>query len=415
MKNIAVLGFGARGTIYSRIALEEGFKVVAVCDIDVERRRSAERILDIHKSECFDNADDFFAAGRLADVLIISTIDGTHYEYALRALNLGYDILLEKPIALTPEDVDGIASAAKKLGRKIGVSHVLRGTPFYIKIKEIIDSGIIGRVMNVNQIENVGFFHQAHSFVRGNWHNSKETCPMILAKCCHDFDIILWLTGKSCKKLSSFGSLDYFTQKNAPFDSAERCKYCNAAPNCPYDAYKIYSGRSSWVKIKDGLEENWENAKTVLDDNSTFYDKCVFRCDNDVVDHQTVNMILEDGVLANLTMHAFSEKVYRRVQIGGTLGEINGIMEENKIEVNIFGDKSLIYEIEINDSLSPHSGGDRQLFLDFMRYVENTTANFQADIDKSVESHRLAFAAEKSRLDGGTPIEIYKKQKEKIC
>ena len=407
MADIAVLGFGARGTIYSRIAAEEGFRVVAVCDVNEERRHAAKRILKLKDDKCFENAEDFFRQGKLADVLILSTIDATHYEYAMRALDLGYDILLEKPIALTLPEVNGIAEKAKATGRKIGVSHVLRYTPFYLKIKELVDSGVIGRVMNIQQTENVGYFHYVHSFVRGNWHNSKETCPMILAKCCHDFDILLWLTGKSCKKLSSFGSLDYFTYENAPANSAARCKDCAVSASCPYDAYQIYSARPTWVKIPDGQEENWENAKKVVDDNSTFYDKCVFRCDNDVVDHQTVNMVLEDGVLASLFMQAFSEEVYRRVQVCGTLGEINGVMEENRVELNIFGKgKKQVFEIGVNDAISPHAGGDRLLLLDFMKYVESKTASFRADIDKSVESHRLAFAAEKSRLQNGMTIEF---------
>ncbi|PWM71821.1 MAG: hypothetical protein DBX59_08015 [Bacillota bacterium] len=407
MADIAVLGFGARGTIYSLIAAEEGLKIVAACDVDKERRSAAKRLLGLKDGMCFDSAEAFFAAGRLADALILSTIDGTHYEYAMRALDLGYDILLEKPIALTLAEVDDIAAKAKALGRKIGVSHVLRYTPFYMKIKEIIDSGVIGRVMNVNQTENVGYFHQAHSFVRGNWHNSVETCPMILAKCCHDFDIILWLTGKSCKKLSSFGALDYFKAENAPAHSAARCKNCAAAPDCPYDAYQIYSARPTWVRIPDGQEENWENAKKVLDDDATFYDKCVFRCDNDVVDHQTVNMVLEDGIVVNLTMQAFSGKVYRRIQVGGTFGEINGVLEDNRVELEIFGkEEKQIFDIGVHDSVSPHAGGDRLLLVDFMKYVDSKSGGFKADIDKSVESHRLAFAAETSRLSNGKVMEF---------
>lgn len=406
MADIAILGYGARGMIYSLIAKEEGLNVVAVCDILEDRRRAAKRILSLSEERCYEDADEFFTAGKLADILILSTIDGTHYEYALRALDLGYDILLEKPIALTLAEVDGIAKKAKELKRKIGVSHVLRYTPFYMQIKSIIDSGAIGKVMNVNQTENVGYYHYAHSFVRGNWHNSKETCPMILAKCCHDFDIILWLTGKSCKKLSSFGSLDHFTYANAPEGSAARCKDCAANKTCPYDAYQIYKVHPTWVKIPDGQEENWENAKKVLDDNDTFYDKCVYRCDNDVVDHQTVNMVMEDGIIANLTMQAFSGEIYRRTQVCGTLGEINGILEENKVELSVFGKEKKTYTIGVKDAISPHAGGDRLLLIDFVKYVGKETESFKADIDKSVESHRLAFAAESSRLQDGKTMEF---------
>lgn len=401
MIQIAVLGLGARGTMFSKIAVKNGYKIVAVCDINAERRKDAETMFGVDREKCFEKAEDLFAQGKLADILVLSTLDNTHYEYAMKALNLGYDILLEKPIALKLDEVVAIGEEAKRLGRKIGVCHVLRYTPFYAKIKEVIDSGVIGKVMNINQTENVGYYHYAHSFVRGNWHNSKETCPMILAKCCHDFDLILWLTGKSCKSLSSFGSLDYFKKENEPVGAADRCKDCKAK-DCPYNAYKIYDEYYTWVKQPNGVEFTKENAKKVLDDNSTFYDKCVFRCDNDVVDHQMVNMELEDGVLAHLTMQGFSERVYRRTQVCGTFGEINGIFEDNKITVSLFGGKTWEIEVDADDGISQHSGGDQKLFLDFAKFVEQKEyENFRTEVDKSVESHKLAFKAEESRLNNG--------------
>ncbi len=404
MATIAVLGLGARGTMFSKIATASGYSITAVCDINIERRKDATTLFGVKEENCFEKAEDFFAKGKLADVLILSTLDDSHYEYCIKALNIGYDILLEKPIALTLEECIGIGEEAKRLNRKIGVCHVLRYTPFYTKMKELIDSGVIGRVMNINQIENVGYYHFAHSFVRGNWHNSKETCPMILAKCCHDFDLILWLTDKSCEALSSFGALDYFKKENEPKGCADRCKDCKSE-NCPYNAYKIYNEYYDWVKQPNGVEYTKENARKVLDDNSTFYDKCVFRCDNDVVDHQMVNMQLEDGVLAQLTMQAFSSECYRRTQICGTHGEINGILEQNKITVSLFGGKTWDIDIEINDALSQHSGGDKKLLLDFISFIEDTEyEQFKTKIDKSVESHKLAFMAEESRIQGGKAI-----------
>lgn len=404
MITLAILGLGARGTMFAKIAKANGYKIVAVCDINEERRKDAVTMFGVEPVQCYKKAEDMFKQGKLADMLLLSTLDDSHYEYAMKALQLGYDILLEKPIALKLEEVVAIGEEAKRLNRKIGVCHVLRYTPFYAKIKELIDSGIIGRVMNINQTENVGYYHYAHSFVRGNWHNSKETCPMILAKCCHDFDLILWLTGKSCKILSSFGELDYFKKENEPEGAADRCKYCKAE-GCPYNAYKIYDQYYTWVKQPNGQEFTKENAKKVLDDNSTFYDKCVFRCDNDVVDHQMVNMVLEDGVLAQLTMQGFSSDVYRRTQVCGTHGEINGVFEENKITVSLFGGKKWDINIDINDTLSQHSGGDMKLFLDFAKFVERADyGDFKTEVDKSVESHKLAFKAEESRLNGGESI-----------
>ncbi len=401
---ISILGLGARGRMFANIALAEGHQIVAVCDTNEERRKDANTDLKVSKSACFENAEEFFKAGKLSEVLVLSTLDSTHYEYAIKALKLGYNILLEKPIALKFEEIVEIGETAKSLNRKVGVCHVLRYTPFYQKIKELIDSGIIGRVMNVNQTENVGYYHYAHSFVRGNWHNSKETCPMILAKCCHDFDLILWLTGKSCKKLSSFGGLDYFTSENAPKESAERCKYCKEKV-CPFNAYDIYTKYPTWVKQPNGYDYTVENAVKVLNDNSTFYDKCVFHTDNDVVDHQIVNMELEDGIIANLTMQAFSGEIYRRTQVCGTKGEIFGVFEENKIVISLFGKEKQEITVTVNDTLSQHLGGDRKLFVDFMKFVEDESyENFKTQIDKSVESHILALKAEESRLNDGEVI-----------
>ena len=407
---VAILGLGARGMMHSKIARSAGHTIEAVCDVQKERLVIAQNQLDVKKENCFLKADDFFAAGKLADIIVISTLDETHYDYTLRALALGYDILLEKPIALKQNEIEEIAETAKRLNRKIGVCHVLRYTPFYQKIKELIDSGVIGKVMNINQTENVGYYHYAHSFVRGNWHNSEETCPMILAKCCHDLDLILWLAGKHCVKLSSFGSLDYFTSANQPNGAADRCKDCKARDNCVFNAYQIYTDRPTWVKQPDGEDYTVENAIKQLDKNENFYDKCVFRTDNNVVDHQMVNMVLEDNVLAHLTMQGFSGEVYRRTQVCGTLGEINGVMEENRITLHLFGKEPQTFEIECDDGLSQHSGGDKLLFLDFLDCVEKDDKECKAEIDCAVESHLLAFAAEKSRLQNGETIVLRKEK-----
>ena len=231
---------------------------------------------------------------------------------------------------------------------------------------------------------------------------------MILAKCCHDFDLILWLSGRHCVKLSSFGNLDFFKKENAPDGAATRCKYCCVKDKCVYNAYKIYTDRPTWVRQPAGRDYNIENALKVLDDNSTFYDKCVFHCDNDVVDHQYVNIELEGGAYANLTMQAFSKEVYRRTQVCGTIGEINGVLEEGKIILSLYNGEEKTFDITVDDQLSQHSGGDRLLFLDFIEYVSSCDEKFLTRIDDSVESHRMAFAAEESRLDGGKPVEMVK-------
>lgn len=401
---IAVLGCGARGMMFSNIAKSEKIEIAAACDIDKIRTDLFKELFQISEENLFNKADDFFGKGKLADVLIISTVDDTHHKYAIKALQTGYDILLEKPIALNACDVMDIYSKAKELNRKVGVCHVLRYTPFYMKVKELLDSGVIGEILNINQTENVGYWHFAHSFVRGNWHNSVETCPSILAKCCHDLDLILWLTGKSCKELSSFGNLIYFTEQNMPDGAAKRCKICKYKKDCLYSAYILYKNRPFMVKQPSVRDYSVENAFEVIDEEKDYYDKCVYQCDNDVCDHQMVNMLLEGGVLANLTMQAFSDKCYRRTQICGTKGEMNCLIEDGEIKLELFGEKEQIIHVTVDDKLSQHCGGDRLLLLDFLKYVAgNEKSVGLTTLGKSIESHMVAFAAENSRLNSGKP------------
>ena len=408
MASLAIIGFGNRGMMFGKIAKEENVKVTAVCDSDAERCDEATVLCGVPKNMVFTDAEKFFAQGKLADVLLISTLDETHHEIAIKAMETGYDILLEKPIALKMEDILNINETANKLGCKVGVCHVLRYMPMYKKMKELIDSGVIGKVMNISQTENVGYYHFAHSFVRGNWHNSKETCPSILAKCCHDLDLIVWLTGKNCLALSSFGGLNYFTAENAPAGATERCKDCPHKNVCTYSGYVIYSLHPTMVKQPCIREYTVENAFDVLNDNNTCYDKCVYKCDNDVCDHQEVIMTLEDGVLGHLTMQAFSGAIYRRTQVCGSLGEINATIEQDgKMTLSLFGKEERSFDFTSTDELSHHSGSDRLLFKDFMRFVDgNGKSVCLTDISKSIESHVMALKAEESRLNNGKSVTL---------
>lgn len=393
--------------MFARILKEENIEICAICDIDIQRTSQFKEMFGVKDKYIFNDADKFFQGGKFSDIIIISTNDDTHYDYTMRALELGYDILLEKPIALSEYQVLGIYRKARELNRKIGVCHVLRYTPFYMKMKELISSGEIGKVTNINQTENVGYWHFSHSFVRGNWHNSKETCPSILAKCCHDLDLILWLSGKSCEAVSSFGNLIYFKKENMPEGAAKRCKNCMYKNTCIYSAYVLYKKRPFMVKQPVVRDYTVENAFDVIDNNDYFYDKCVYQCDNDVCDHQIVNMSLKDGVIANLTMTAFSNECYRRTQVCGTRGEINGLIEKGEIRIARFGEKEEIIQISVDDKISQHNGGDKLLLLDFIQHVEGRlNSKCFTTLDKSIESHIIAFAAERSRHNSGSSEKI---------
>lgn len=255
MVTIAVLGYGGRGKIYALTAKEmhNDFKIVSVCDTNKEKLAVAKSIHNLSDDMLFDNTQDFFSKGKIADCLFVCTQDQQHFEHSMKALDLGYDLLLEKPITPNIEQTVAIEQKAVEMGRKIVVCHVLRYTQFYKRIKETMDSGVIGDIIAIEMKENVGYWHQAHSFVRGDWKKCSESAPMILAKCCHDLDIAVFLTGSECKKLSSFGKLHHFKKENAPKGSTLRClDGCKAKESCPYDVEKIYlkplkfRPRSAW-------------------------------------------------------------------------------------------------------------------------------------------------------------------------
>lgn len=245
MKTYAVIGYGGRGSLYARLLNGRGdFTLTAVCDINPDKLDKAVRDTGISRDKTFTDPEKFFAAGKQADALVLSTMDRTHYAYAIRALNSGYDLLLEKPIAESAEECRAIYELCRKLNRKVEVCHVLRYSPFYALIKQKIDGGELGKVVTVTQTENVGWYHQAHSFVRGNWGNSEKSSPMILQKCCHDMDILYYLIGKDCKAVSSFGSLTYFTRDNAPECSADYCFMCPCADECIFNCMNLYKNRA---------------------------------------------------------------------------------------------------------------------------------------------------------------------------
>ena len=247
-------------------------------------------------------------------------------------------ICLSDPVSYThldvykrqdPEECTKIADYAEQMGSKVIVCHVLRYTPFFITIKELINDGRLGDIISVNHEECVGNVHQSHSFVRGNWGNSKRSSCMLLQKSCHDMDILQWLIGKKCKKVQSFGALSYFKEENAPKDAPDYCiQGCPKADTCPYNAVRLYldDKENDWFRTTSTREANPtdEMVETAL--RTTQYGKCVFKCDNDVVDHQTVNMIFEDDITVTFTMNAFN-KGGRFIHIMGTKGELHAAMD----------------------------------------------------------------------------------------
>ena len=410
---VAIAGCGSRGQdTYSKILLKmpEKVRIVAAADIDPEKLAGMRALCGITQEQCYDSAEEMLQHPRLADLMLICTPDNCHYPHAKAALEKGYDLLLEKPIAPFAAQCTELAEIAQERGRNVAVCHVLRYTPFYQKIKQIIDSGLLGKVVTVQGVERVAYWHQAHSFVRGNWHNEAASAPMILAKCCHDMDILLWLTGKKCKRVSSFGNLYHFRADQAPEGAAERCLDC-PVENCPYNAVKFYLDRlersgDDWPQNVVAFEPTKEKILAALREGD--YGRCVYHCDNDVVDHQIVNMEMEDGSTASYTMTAFTATGGRTLRVMGTHGELYADMEANTIRLMPYGQAEELIDVRtLAKDFSGHGGGDARLVAEYIDFLQGAPMSATlTSLSRSVESHLVALAAEDSRKRGGAVVEM---------
>jgi len=412
---VAIAGLGSRGLDTYAKCLEKyahRAQLVAVADIKPDRLEAAAKRYDLPADKCFDSVESLLRAPKQADVLFICTPDDLHYDPAIAALNKGYHLLLEKPAARSVNECRHIAHLAREKGLQVLVCHVLRYAVFYQTLKKLLDEGRIGDVMTVEWIERVAYWHQAHSFVRGNWHVAKDTTPMILAKCCHDLDMILWLTGKSCERVSSYGHLTHFTAANKPEGAPERCgPHCPHAAACAYNAHNYYLDLfrregDCWPVNVVAPEPTEEKIIEAL--NTGDYGRCVYQMDNDVVDHQVVAMQLSDDVTAVLTMTAFTATGGRCLRLCGTAGEISADMESNLIRLMEFGKEPVVIDVAtLATDFSGHAGGDVRMVADLLDLLDGgKVSTALTTIDRSVESHYVALAAEASRLEKGQSVAL---------
>lgn len=416
----AIAGLGSRGKdVYAPMSrlFPEKLKITAVADPDPSRAMQMREEYRIEEDRCFGSAEEMLEQPRLADVMIIATQDRQHVRQAVRAMERGYDILLEKPVSPELDECREIVRRAEELKRKVVVCHVLRYTPFYQTVKSLLDAGRIGEVVSVMAVENVGYWHQAHSFVRGSWRDSDTTSPMILQKCCHDMDMLLWLTGKTCESVSSYGDTYLFKKEKAPAGAAHRCTGgCRVKEACPFDAEKIYltdketgvlEGNSGWPANVLTMHPDGESVRRALEEGP--YGRCVYYCDNNVVDHQVVNMNMTDGSTVSFTMCGFTADCSRYAKLMGTKGQIIADMGANTIEVTPFGkDAELIDVSRMAEDFSGHGGGDRGLVSAFLDLVtgEQSEDDTISSVERSLESHYIALAAEESRRNGGAVIRM---------
>ena len=398
-----LIGAGSRGTIYGSWAHQHNIEIAAIAEIRPDRLEFAAKEWNVPSERCFTDPDDLFALGKIADAAIIATMDQDHFGHVMKALDCGYDILLEKPISPNPKECIAIEKKANALGKKITVCHVLRYTNFFSKLREILRSGELGKIVAIKHAENIGNFHMAHSFVRGNWRNDQLSSPIIMQKSCHDLDILLWLTDSHCTRVAAFGSLSYFKEENAPAGSSDRCCNCAVADSCRFNAYSAYGPiLGQWPADVVCLEQTPEALDRALKTGP--YGRCVYRCDNNVCDHMSMILEFENGITATFSLHAQSTNIHRDIHIMCEDGEIWADDAKREIIISRFigseAEDVVTRTIKVHTNDSGHGGGDSGIMEDFTASLTSNCAESRSSISRSVESHLMACAIEKARLTG---------------
>lgn len=402
------LGAGNRGTVYGNFAsrFNDQLRIVGVAEPIPFRNERYAKQHSIAEAMRFDTWERVFDKPKFADAVIISTPDRLHYGPCMKALEMGYDILLEKPIAPTEKECRNILSLAKKTGRIVAVCHVLRYAPYFVQMKSLLSQGAIGEMISVQHLEPIEHTHMAHSYVRGNWHDSKETTPIILAKSCHDLDIIKWVIDKPCRQIVAMGDLKWFKKENAPQGSTGRCTDgCKVERTCPYSAIKEYYERRSRLGVLDLPEDKSKHDAVILERlKTTNYGRCVYRMNNDQPDHYITSIRFGDNITANFSMEAFTSYHGRRTRVMGAMGDMVGDMTE--LAVTDFRTGKVVklvpqYEDVEEYRNSGHGGGDWMLVRDFVQAVaQQNHSLLTSTIEASIESHVMGFMAEKSRVTG---------------
>lgn len=459
---LAIIGAGNRGAdAYGGYVLRhpEHVKVVAIADTSATRRKQMAERHGVPSDRVYASWEQLLAQPRLADAVILATPDHMHVAPALRALEHRYHILLEKPIAPTPDEMmvlaDAVAGVAAGEGGRAGtadnregraandegcsangegraakhidsaptvtIAHVLRYTPFFMTLKRLLDEGRIGRLMTIQYTENIGYWHFAHSYVRGNWRRLDESSPMILAKSCHDLDMLRWLAGAPCRQVASFGGLSWFRRENMPEGAPPRCSDgCPVGDECAFNAVAFYvdglADHDGWPVSVISTDTSREGRLQSVREGP--YGRCVYQCDNDVVDQQVTALEFANGVTATFNVTGFTEENTRTLKLMGSGGEIRGHLDKGEIEIRTFGRPGFWngsqdgrlrskapYETIKTGSGGGHAGGDDGLMEAFVERIRRHKAGddpgeMRTSLAEALDSHFMAFAAEQSRTTG---------------
>lgn len=425
-----IVGAGHRSFVYSELAKTnpEMLKIVGVADPNPIRRKKAMDYFGFKEDMCFENAEELAKKGKLADTVINGTMDEQHLETAVPLLNAGYDMLLEKPFAPNEEEMRQIVNCAKKNNSKVMICHVLRYTPFYYAIKERIVNGEIGDIINIQTTEHVSYHHLSTSYIRGKWANSDKChTSMLLAKCCHDLDIIMWMMSETKpKQISSFGGKFQFKPENAPKEAGTICmKDCPLVDTCVYSTKRLYIDHPDrWAfYVWDALEGKKNvtiEDKIALMKSDSPYARCIYKCDNNVVDHQSVLINFESGATGTHNMVGGSAEPRREIHIIGTKGEIFGNFEESKFTVlkidpspEAHNEECDVEEVDLRvtgdmvGAYGGHGGGDERLAADFVKFIRGEKPSLACtSIFDSVAGHLSVYLADKSRENGGMPMDV---------
>lgn len=425
-----IVGAGHRSFVYSELAKTnpEMLKIVGVADPNPIRRKKAMDYFGFKEDMCFENAEELAKKGKLADTVINGTMDEQHLETAVPLLDAGYDMLLEKPFAPNEEEMRQIVNCAKKNNSKVMICHVLRYTPFYYAIKERIVNGEIGDIINIQTTEHVSYHHLSTSYIRGKWANSDKChTSMLLAKCCHDLDIIMWMMSETKpKQISSFGGKFQFKPENAPKEAGTICmKDCPLVDTCVYSTKRLYIDHPDrWAfYVWDALEGKKNISiedKIALMKSDNPYARCIYKCDNNVVDHQSVLINFESGATGTHNMVGGSAEPRREIHIIGTKGEIFGNFEESKFTVlkidpspDAHNEECDVEEVDLRvtgdmvGAYGGHGGGDERLAADFVKFIRGERPSLACtSIFDSVAGHLSVYLADKSRENGGMPMDV---------
>ena len=404
------LGAGSRGTLYGEYAIEfpRELDIVGVAEPIVERNDRHAKTHNIPDENRFVTWEHVLERPKFADMVIVSMPDDLHHEPCIQAMRLGYDVLLEKPMAQSEAECREILKVQQETGRIVGIAHVLRYAPYFIDMRNVVRSGKLGRIVNMQHMEPIEWRHMMHSYVRGNWHDSEVTTPIILAKSCHDLDIMRWIMDEPCDKITGFGDLSFYTRENAPEGSGDRCLSCAVEEGCAYSAKKMYlRDKERLHAIMPVVPDDPERLNELILHSleTTNYGRCAFKMENDQPEHLACAMEFRSGATATFSMDGFTSYHGRRTRLMGTKGDLVGDMDTFTYTDYMTGE-AFTWDISVSDVKgyedSGHGGGDYRFVSDLLNAIYNRDESLlTSTVAASVESHVMGFRIEQSRKGGG--------------